>query len=78
MIDIARELARLHVLEGAEFVVATDYNGMALARSIKKYFELNPNALEVMIFKKNKLLEVTRKSLDDKSFLNTFRKRYNK
>jgi len=58
--------------------MATDYNGMSLARSIKKYFELNQNALEVMIFKKNKVLEVTRKSLDDKLFLNTFRKRYNK
>ena len=58
--------------------MATDYHGMALARSIKKYFELNPMAMEVMIFKGNKVIVVTPKSLEDKNFLYTFHKRYNK
>lgn len=58
--------------------MATDYHGMALVRSIKKYFELNPMAMEVMIFKGNKVIVVTPRSLEDKNFLYTFHKRYNK
>ena len=58
--------------------MATDHHGMALARSIKKYFELNPMAMEVMIFNGNKVIVVTPRSLEDKHFLYTFHKRYNK
>ena len=58
--------------------MTTDYNGMALARSIKKFFEDNSRALEVLVFKGNKVIQITRKSLEDSEFLNTFRKRYNK
>ena len=35
--------------------LATDYNGTALARCINKYFERNVNAVEVMVFKGNKV-----------------------
>ncbi len=58
--------------------LATDYNATALARCIKKYFELNPLAIEVMIFKGAKVIVVTPNSLKDKMFFNTFTKRYNK
>ncbi len=58
--------------------IKSEYNGMALARSIKKYFEINPKALEVLVFKGKKVLTVKRISLQDKDFLNTFRMRYSK
>ena len=58
--------------------MATDYNASALARCIKKYFELNPLAMEVMLFKGSKVIVVTPKSVKDKRFFNTFTKRYNK
>ena len=58
--------------------LTTDYNATALARCIKKYFELNPLAMEVMIFKGTKVIVVTPKSVKDKMFFNTFTKRYNK
>ena len=55
-----------------------DYNPGSLARSIKRYFELNPNAREVMVFKGTKLLSVTRRSVEDNDFFRTFIKRYTK
>ncbi len=58
--------------------MTTDYNATALARCIKKYFELNPLAMEVMLFKGTKVIVVTPRSLRDKMFFNTFTKRYNK
>ena len=58
--------------------MATDYNATALARCIKKYFELNPLAMEVMLFKGAKVIVVTRRTVSDKMFFNTFTKKYNK
>ena len=58
--------------------MATDYQPIALARSIKKYFERNPNAAQVLIFKGNKVMSVTRKTLEDKNFVATFSKLYTK
>jgi len=55
-----------------------DYNPGALARSIKRYFELNPYAREVVVFKGMKLISITRRSLDDKDFFRTFIRRYTK
>ena len=56
----------------------TDYNPGALARSIKRYFELNPQAREVVVFKGMKQISITRKSLDDHDFFRTFIRRYTK
>ena len=56
----------------------TDYNPGALARSIKRYFELNPYAREVLVFKGMKQISITRKSLDDNDFFRTFIRRYTK
>lgn len=53
-----------------------DYNPGALARSIKRYFELNPYAREVVVFKGMKQISITRRSLDDNAFFRTFIRRY--
>ena len=58
--------------------MATDYNARLLALQIQKYFEWNPDAGQILIFKGNKMLVVTRRTLDDKNFIATFTKLYNK
>ena len=58
--------------------LATDYQATALARSIKKYFERNPSAVQVLIFRGNKVMSVTRKTLEDRKFVATFTKLYYK
>ena len=58
--------------------MATDYNARLLALQIQKYFEWNPYAGQILIFKGNKMLSVTRKTLDDKNFIAQFTKSYNK
>ena len=55
-----------------------DYNPGTLARSIKRYFELNPNAREVLVYKGKKQLSVMRNSLEDTNFFRTFIRRYTK
>ena len=57
--------------------MATDYNATALARCIKKYYEINPNAVEVLVFKGNKSILLKRSSVENKDFLKTFIRRYN-
>ena len=79
--DIAFELARLHVLHGMEFTklnMATDYNARLLALQIQKYYEWNPDAGQIMIFKGNKMLVITRRTLADRKFITTFTRLYNK
>ena len=56
--------------------MTVEYNPSALARSIKRFFESNPNAKEVLVFKSKKYLSVTRKSLEDSRFFQTFIRRY--
>ena len=58
--------------------MTTDYQATALARSIKKYFERNPSAVQVLIFRGNKVMSVTRKTLEDRNFVATFTKLYYK
>lgn len=58
--------------------MVADYNPGTLARSIKRYFELNPNAMEVLVFKGRKQLSVTRKSIGNHRFFQTFIHRYAK
>lgn len=58
--------------------MSTDYNARLLALQIQKYFEWNPDAGQILIFKGNKMLVVTRRTLDDKNFIATFTKLYNK
>ena len=58
--------------------MSTDYQATALARSIKKYFERNSSAVQVLIFRGNKVMSVTRKTLEDRNFVATFTKLYYK
>ena len=58
--------------------MTADYNPGTLARSIKRYFELNPYAREVLVYKGKKQMSVTRKSLEDTNFFRTFIRRYAK
>ena len=58
--------------------MSTDYNGRLLASDIKAYFEENPNANEVMIFKGNKMILVNRGLVRNATFNRLFRKMYEK
>ena len=58
--------------------MTAEYNPGTLARSIKRYFELNPYAREVLVYKGKKQISVTRKSLEDANFFRTFIRRYAK
>ena len=58
--------------------MTADYNPGTLARSIRRYFELNPFAREVLVYKGKKQISITRKSLEDVNFFRTFIRRYTK
>ena len=58
--------------------MTVDCNPGTLARNIKRYFELNPYACEVLVYKGKKQISVTRKSLEDTNFFRTFIRRYTK
>ena len=47
-----------------------------LASDIKTYFENNPYAIEVLIFKGNKFLSVSRQFVEGKDYFKMFIKRY--
>ena len=52
--------------------MTADYNPGTLARSIKRYFELNLYAREVLVYKGKKQISVTRKSLNFQIFRHLF------
>ena len=56
--------------------ITTDYTSSALARSIKRYFENNSAALEVLVFKGRKMISVTRDLTLSSNFYQLFMKRY--
>lgn len=56
----------------------SDYNARLLASDIKKYFEANRDAIEVMIYKGKKALSVNRYSVQSPLFHKQFRKKYEK
>ena len=58
--------------------MTTNYRAISLASCIKKYFEINPNSMEILIFKGKKAILVNRNSTGSKDFFKTFTKRYNK
>lgn len=58
--------------------ITTDYNGRLLASDIKTYFELNPSANEVLVFKRNKAISIQRHIVSDVQFNRKFRKMYEK
>ena len=56
--------------------LTVDYTPSSLARSIKRYFEYNANACEVLVFKGKKQISITRKSLEDTNFFRSFIRRF--
>ena len=58
--------------------MATTYNGRLLATQIKRYFELNPQASEVLIFKGGQAISVKRGYALDKLFVLSFSRKYGK
>ena len=58
--------------------MATTYNGRLLATQIKRYFELNPQASEVLIFKGGQAFSVKRGYALDKLFVLSFSRKYGK
>ena len=53
-----------------------DYNTRSLAFDIKQYFQVNENAVEVLIFKGGKRISVTRFLIKNPSFFRMFKSRY--
>ena len=58
--------------------MATTYNGRLLATQIKRYFELTPQASEVLIFKGGQAISVKRGYALDKLFVLSFSRKYGK
>lgn len=55
-----------------------DYNARLLASYIRTYFEANPEAVEVLIFKGKKTISVNRYQSQNSMFYRLFRKKYEK
>ena len=58
--------------------ITSDYNARLLASDIKTYFENNPNAVEVLIFKGNKVISVVRDDTLSPMYNRFFRRKYEK
>ena len=58
--------------------MATDYNARYLAKDLLTYFTTNPNAFEVMIFKRNKIIQIKRVSVESNDFIKKFIQFYHK
>lgn len=56
--------------------LTTDYKASLLALSVKRYFEQNKDAIEVLIFKGRKSISVSRELSESKSFYGLFMKSY--
>ena len=56
--------------------MAVDYSPRHLAMAIKRYFELNQNALEVLIFKGSKIISIIRKDTESFVFIRNFMMKY--
>lgn len=58
--------------------MTTEYNTRLMAADVRMYFETNPEALEVLIFKGKKMISVNRGKVQSPHFNRIFRKRYEK
>ena len=57
--------------------MATNYNARQLGKDIRHFFSMNPNALEVMIFKGTRQIIIKRSYALSPSFVKVFMMRYN-
>ena len=58
--------------------MSANYSARRLARELVMYFHMNRQATEILIFKRGKLIQVTRKSIEGKQFVKSFIVNYNK
>ena len=58
--------------------IIANYNARVLASDIKTYFEVNDDAIEVLIIKGNKIIPINKASVENSNFNRIFRKRYEK
>ena len=58
--------------------IAVTYNARLLAKDISSYFNINPDAFEVLVYKGTKSIQVKRKAAMDKDFVKKFMFLYNK
>ena len=56
--------------------VRTAYNPRLMATQIRTYFQANPNAIEVLVYKGNKAIVITRRIASNPLFLIQFRRKY--
>lgn len=58
--------------------VSTDYNPRLMSIQIKNYFDANPSAVEVLIYKGKKTISVSRRFTENALYLFMFRQKYMK
>ena len=58
--------------------IATDYKAGKLARSIMRYFEKYDEGIEIMVFRGNKKISITRQMVTERNFVIAFSKKYYK
>ena len=56
--------------------VCTNYNPRLMAVQIRNYFNVNPDALEVLVYKGRKTISVTRRFVNNRLYLMLFRQKY--
>ena len=57
--------------------ITTEYNPIALARQIRRYFEKNPQAVEVLVYKGKKSISILRdETINGASFFKYFVAKY--
>lgn len=58
--------------------VCSQYNPRLMAKQIRRYFQTNPNASEVLLYKGNKSISVIKRWTEHPDFDSTFRRKYEK
>jgi hypothetical protein len=58
--------------------VCTKYSPRLMAKQIRRYFQTNPNASEVLLYKGNKSISVIKRWAEHPDFDSTFRRKYEK
>ena len=72
-------MERLEDNDIIEYELLDEEDGsVMMAADIKTYFEANPDAVEVLIFKGKKLLSISRYQVQNPKFNRLFRKKYEK
>jgi hypothetical protein len=56
--------------------MTSDYNSRLLAKGIKRYFERNTNAVEVLIMKGSRTISVIREDTIGQSYIRNFMMKY--